>query len=121
MQVYIKRHGIEPDDYLFTNRDGGAYSATFRQQMKKFCQEQEVEGGEYLFRSHDYRHTAATMLYDTGVSLQGVRDYLGHNYEEMTQQYLDHMPMKIAKENEEFFRQLGNSLASCLKEGGKDG
>ena len=89
--------------------------------MKKFCQEQEVEGGEYLFQSHDYRHTVATMLYDSGVSLQGVRDYLGHNYEEMTQQYLDYMPMKIAKENEEFFRQPGNSLASCLKEGGKDG
>ncbi len=122
MQVYIKRHGIGPDDYLFTNRDGGAYrSVTFQYQMKKFCREQEVEGGEYLFRSHDYRHTVATMLYDSGVSLQGVRDYLGHNYEEMTQQYLDYMPMKIAKENEEFFRQPGNSLASCLKEGGKDG
>ncbi|MDE7416178.1 MAG: site-specific integrase [Lachnospiraceae bacterium] len=23
MQVCIKRHGIGPDDYLFTNRDGG--------------------------------------------------------------------------------------------------
>ena len=122
MQVYIRRHGIGPDDYLFTNRDGGAYrSATFSQQMKKFCREQEVEGGEYLFKSHDYRHTVATMFYDSGVSLQSVRDYLGHSYEEMTQQYLDYMPMKIAKKNEEFFRQPGNSLSCGLKKGENDG
>ena len=122
MQVYIRRHGIGPDDYLFTNRDGGAYrSATFSQQMKKFCREQEVEGGEYLFKSHDYRHTVATMFYDSGVSLQSVRDYLGHSYEEMTQQYLDYMPMKIAKKNEEFFRQPGNNLSCGLKKGENDG
>ena len=122
MQVYIKRHNIKPDEYLFTNTKGGAYrSATFRQQMIKFCQEQNIEGGEYLFKSHDYRHTVATQLYDNGVSLQGVRDYLGHDYEEMTQQYIDYIPRKIAKESTEFFKKPGNSLATCLKKGGKNG
>lgn len=122
MQVYIKRHGIGPDDYLFTNRNGGAYrSGTFRQQMKKFCEDQEVEGGDYLFKSHDYRHTVATFFYDSGVSLQSVRDYLGHNYEEMTQQYVDYVPRKIAKANEEYFKNPGSSLAACLKKGGKNG
>lgn len=121
MQVYIKRHNIKPDEYLFTNTKGGAYhSATFRQQMIKFCQEQNIEGGEYLFKSHDYRHTVATHLYDNGVSLQGVRDYLGHDYEEMTQQYIDYIPRKIAKESTEFFKKPGNSLAACLKKGGKN-
>ena len=70
MQVYIRRDHIKPDEYLFTNTKGGAYrSATFRQQMIKFCQERNIEGGEYLFKSHDYRHTVATHLYDNGVSL----------------------------------------------------
>lgn len=122
MQVYIKRHGIGPDDYLFTNQNGGPYrSATFRYQMKKFCQDNEVEGGDYLFQSHDYRHTVATFFYDSGVSLQSVRDYLGHNYEEMTQQYVDYVPRKIAKANDEYFKNPGNSLAVCLKKGGQDG
>ena len=119
MQVYIRRNGIGPDEYLFKNRNGGAYrTATFRHQMKKFCQDNEVEGGEYLFQSHDYRHTVATMFYDNGVSLQGVRDYLGHNYEEMTEQYIDYMPKRIAKESDEFFRTPGNSLAAGLRKGG---
>lgn len=122
MQVYIKRHNIGPDDYLFTNRNGGPYRrATFSQQMKKFCQDNEVEGGDYLFKSHDYRHTVATFFYDSGVSLQSVRDYLGHHYEEMTQQYIDYVPRKIAKASDEYFSNPGNSLAAGLKKGGQDG
>lgn len=120
MQVYIRRNKISPDEYLFKNRNGGAYcAATFRYQMKKFCQENDIEDGDYLFQSHDYRHTVATMFYDNGVSLQGVRDYLGHNYEEMTEQYIDYTPRRIAKESDEFFRTPGNSLAVGLKKGGK--
>ncbi len=120
MQVYIKRNNIQPDEYLFKNHKGNAYnSGTFRYQMIKFCENQNIEGGDYLFRSHDYRHTVATHLYDNGVSLQGVRDYLGHNYEEMTQQYIDYIPRKIAKESTEFFSKPSNNLASCLEKGGK--
>lgn len=81
-----------------------------------------VEGGEYLFRSHDYRHTVATFFYDNGASLQSVRDYLGHNYEEMTEQYLDYGPRRIARANDEFFEEPGNRLAAHLeKKGGRNG
>lgn len=123
MEVYIKTHQIGPDDYLFTNKNGGPYrSVTFRQQMKKFCEEHEIDGGDYLFQSHDYRHTVATMLYDNGVSIQGVRDYLGHDYLEMTEQYIDYMPKKIAKENVGFFQKPEHNLAVGLrKRGGGNG
>lgn len=123
MQVYIKRHNIGADDYLFVNKKGGPYSSeTFRGQMKKFCKKYEINGGDYLFKSHDYRHTVATLFYDNGVSLQSVRDYLGHKHEEMTQQYVDYMPEKIRKENEKFFENQGSSgLAASLKKGGKYG
>ena len=87
--------------------------------MKKFCKEQGVDGGEYLFQSHDYRHTVATFFYDKGASLQSVRDYLGHSYQEMTEQYIDYMPKKIAKANDEYFKQPGHSLAAGLRKGGK--
>ena len=120
MQVYIQRNNIQPDEYLFKNKKGRAYhSNTFRYQMIKFCREQDIEEGEYLFKSHDYRHTVATHLYDNGVSLQGVRDYLGHDYEEMTQQYIDYIPRKIAKESDKFFKKPSNNLAACLGKGGK--
>lgn len=120
MQVYLNRHGITADAYVFQNKNGGAYrSATFREQMIKHCKEIGIVDGEYLFRSHDYRHGVATYFYDNGVSLQGVRDYLGHTYEEMTQQYIDYMPKKIDEASQKFFEKQGNSLASCLKGGEK--
>ena len=47
--------------------------------------------------------------------------YLGHTYEEMTRQYIDYMPQRIAKANDEFFEMQGSSLASWLKKEEKDG
>lgn len=116
MQVYLKKNGIEPDDYAFPNKDGEAFPySTFCWQMKKYCRKHNIAGGEYIFRTHDYRHTVATMYYDCGVSIQSIRDYLGHNYEEMTEQYIDYMPKKIAKANEEYFAQNGGGLAAGIK------
>lgn len=43
-----------------------------------------------------------------------MRDYLGHVYEEMTQQYVDYMPRKIEKASEKYFKEHG-SLAAGLK------
>ena len=85
--------------------------------MIQYCQKVQIQGGEYLFRSHDYRHGVATYFYNNGVSLQGVRDYLGHTYEEMTQQYVDYMPNRIDRTSKEFFEKPGNSLIARLKGG----
>lgn len=123
MVVYLKRHGIGAEDFVFANRRGGAYcSSTFRSRMLRCCKENQIQNGEYIFQSHDYRHGIATLFYDKGVSLQGIRDYLGHLYEEMTRQYIDYMPRKLARANDEFFSKH-NSLAANLIKGkrGKDG
>ncbi len=118
MQVYIRRHQITADSYLFPNSRGGPFrSATFRKQMTEWCRKFQIQDEEYLFRSHDYRHGVATYFYNNGVSLQGVRDYLGHTYEEMTQQYVDYMPNRIDRTSKEFFEKPGNSLMARLKGG----
>lgn len=120
MVVYLKKHGIGTDDFVFANRHGGAYrSGTFRNRMLRCCKENQIQNGEYIFRSHDYRHGIATLFYDKGVSLQGVRDYLGHIYEEMTRQYIDYMPRKLARANDEFFSRH-NSLAANLMKGKRE-
>ena len=97
MEVYLKKNGTRPEEYIFQNTKGGAcYYSTFRHQMLKACRENEIANGEYIFKSHDYRHTVATNFYEHGVSIQSIRDYLGHTFEEMTMQYIDYMPRKIA-------------------------
>lgn len=117
-KVYLKKHGIKADDYVFQNAKGGAYcKSTFRYNMLKYCELNNIQNGGYVFKSHDYRHTIATYFYDMGVSLQSIRDYLGHDYEEMTEQYIDYMPKKIEKASEEYFSR--HSLAACMKRGEK--
>lgn len=122
MGVYIEKYQIQPEEYLFKNRNGGAYVYnTFRIQMLKLCSKNQIAGGEYLFKSHDYRHAVATEYYESGVSIQAVRDYLGHDYEDMTRQYIDYMPRRLDAANEEFFSQQEGSLAVGLRKGEADG
>ena len=90
VQVYKKKYQIGPEEYLFKSKKGGAFQyATLRYQMLKYCEKNQIADGEYIFRSHDYRHNLATLYYDNGISIQAVRDYLGHEYEEMTRQHVE--------------------------------
>ena len=121
MKIYLKKHEIQPEEFIFKNSRGGAcLYGTFRTQMIEACRENKIANGEYLFKSHDYRHTVATMFYDSHVSLQSIRDYLGHTYEEMTRQYVDYMPQRIAQANDKFFDQQESSLVSWLRKEEQD-
>lgn len=122
MQVYIKKKRRKPEDYVFQNQKGGAFcSSTFRCRMKKLCETYQIGDGTYMFQAHGYRHTLATVFYDEGVPLQSVRDYLGHAYEEMTQQYIDYMPRWIDEASKAYFKETDNSLSVGLKERWKHG
>ncbi len=118
MKGYIAKMGIEPDAYVFQNKNGGAFKVgTFVKQMKEKCTELGISCGDYVFRSHDYRHTISTKMYGKGTSLQAIRDFLGHKSEEMTKQYVDYLPEMIDKANEEYFSNDENSIAKTIQKG----
>ena len=120
VQVYIIRNAIGKGEYLFRDSQGNAFKyGTFVKQMKNCCKENGIENGNYIFKAHDYRHTVATMFYENGVSIQSIRDYLGHETEEMTEQYIDHIPQMIAWKNEEFFGKKENILWTRRRIDGK--
>lgn len=120
MKSFIKKNRIRPEEYVFQNSKGGAFDVnTFSKQMIKKCKELGISCSEYTFRSHDYRHTVATSLYAHGASVQAIRDYLGHKSEEMTKQYLDYIPEKIDKANDEYFDKEESSIARKMKKGGR--
>lgn len=115
MRLYIEKNHIRPKDYIFKGKNGGAYRVgTFRKEFQHHCVKNRIADGEYIFKTHDYRHTLATRFYDDGVSIQTIRDYLGHFSEDMTKQYVDFMPKRIAKENDAYFKKPGNNLASVI-------
>ena len=116
MTEYIQKNGIAPDEFIFKGTKGRAYPVgTFCKQMKELCLEYDITCGDYIFRSHDYRHMVGTKLYDDGTSIQGIRDYLGHKEEDMTKQYIDFVPKKIDKAGEEYFRNNASLGAGLLK------
>lgn len=115
MRFYIDKKRIRAREYIFKGQDGGAYRVgSFMKMFKKYCTKSNIDNGDYLFKSHDYRHTLATRFYEDGVSIQTIRDYLGHFNEEMTKQYIDYMPRRIAKANEELFEKSGNPIANAI-------
>lgn len=115
MSMYIEKHHIKPEEYLFKGVNGGAYRvASFIKIFRNHCNKNHIANSEYIFKSHDYRHTLATRFYDDGVPIQTIRDYLGHLTENMTKQYVDYMPQKIAKANDDYFGKPENNLASVI-------
>ena len=112
MQQYIKRNHIHAKDYVFQAQQGGAYRVgSFVKRFRTQCKKHEIADCEYVFKTHDYRHTLATQFYDDGVPIQTIRDYLGHVAEEMTKQYVDYMPKKVEKANDSYFDNPENNIA----------
>ena len=93
-------------------RTGGQHSD---REFQQYCDKNEIADGSYIFKTHDYRHTLATQFYDEDVSIQTIRDYLGHFSEEMTKQYVDFMPRRIEKASDTYFKKSENDLASTIK------
>lgn len=93
----------------------GAYrTGTFVKGFKANCKKYGIHISGETFKTHDYRHTLASSFYDEGVSIQTIRDYLGHNNENMTKQYIDYMPKRIEQANKEYFNQAENLLATGI-------
>ena len=121
---YEKKYGIKNGEYLFKNKKGGAFNGqTFSNQMIRECKVRGIACGDYIFRAHDYRHNLATSMYGNGVSIQGVRDYLGHSSENMTKQYIDFMPERIVSAEDKYFSKnqvialLGGIMVGWMMKG----
>lgn len=121
MYVYLERNGIENDGYVFPNnkKDGPYTVGSFWHDMVAWCDKFDISCGDHVFQAHDYRHSVATLLYEHGVSLQSIRDFLGHKHEDMTRQYIDCIGKKLDQCGEAFFEQQG-SLAGEWKRGQVD-
>lgn len=109
---YINEKGISANEFIFKNQRGGAYDAgTFCKYMKKLVEEMNIG---YSFRSHDFRHTTSTEIYESpGTDIRSVMEYNGHKEEKMSLQYIDGMSKKLAVANEEYFRKYGGVLANA--------
>ena len=106
MTAYIAELGKSGEEYIFTAKGDRPYSSDyFRKKVKEMLINAGIDKEEYNFRPHGYRHTLATRLYDAGISIQIVREYLDHNSSEMTKQYIDYNGRRCRKASEEYFNE----------------
>ena len=79
VQVYKKKYQIGPEEYLFQNQTGGAFRyGTFRYQMLKYCEKYQIANGNIFSNPMITAIIWLRCIYHSGISLQAVRDYLGH-------------------------------------------
>ncbi len=121
MKAYIDANKIRANEYIFKNKKGGAYDAgTFSKQMKRELKKAGLT--DYVFKAHDYRHTIGTSLNkDHNVSIEVIREFLGHDSTDMTRQYIDFVPEMLDSANEEYFSNAKNRLTAYVKEGSNNG
>lgn len=118
MKNYVKKTGCTADEYIFKDVKGRAFrAAQLGRYVKRWCRSIGIDDETYLFRSHDARHSVATRMFEENISLQAIRDYLGHNNDTMTRQYIDYMPRKVDKANEDYFSRTEELLKGGIKDG----
>ena len=106
MTAYIKKESLAPSDYVFRNTRGGPYkSGTFLVKMRQYCDQYGINKDGYMFQSHAFRHTMATLCHQNGMSLHAIRDYLGHTQTDMTKQYIDYIPERLLTLNNDYFKE----------------
>ena len=106
MTEFIRMNHIGKDDFVFqAPKSNGPYRVgTFTKQMSALLKTHGID-----FRSHAFRHTMATDLHKDGAPLQTIREYLGHSNENMTKQYIDHLPNLLDTKSMEFFSSQANN------------
>lgn len=109
----LKRHiasDTSESEYIFpscSDKDKPYQAATFVKQMKAQLLLYE-ETRDIDFKSHDYRHTIATDLHMSGAAIGVARAFLGHTRDDMTKQYIDHLPGHIDMLQDEYFKENGS-------------
>lgn len=108
-ELYINKNTFSYDnekyDFIFTNELGKyVIPSRFLQRLKRLCKYNNIEKN---IRWHDLRHTNATVLLQTGVSMKVVQERLGHSLMQTTSDIYAHV-------TDEMNRDATNVLSSTL-------
>ena len=78
----------------------GTFTSQMNRWLRKYKSTQDIH-----FKSHDYRHTIVTDIFDSGAGLPTAREFAGHKNENMTKEYIDHRPSKIDRLQQQYFSE----------------
>ncbi len=76
------------ENYLFRTPQGVLSYGHFRIALRKLAPHLIHEGNPYAITPHQFRHTIATDMVETGVDIYTVKEFLGHKSIAMTERYV---------------------------------
>lgn len=99
-------YGYKDDDFVFCDSDGRTKIREIDNRIRKLCNKAGIE----VKSAHDIRRTVASEMHKNGISLEMIRQYLGHSTIETTIGYIYNNNTK-----EETSRLIQNALSNLNK------
>lgn len=94
-QYLRDRPDVEADELFITERKAGFSVSGMQYLVKKYMKEANINTKKYS--THDLRHTAATLMHNSGVDIRTIQEILGHTDLSTTQIYT-HLNQEIKQE-----------------------
>lgn len=111
---YIKKNQKKIDEFLFLNNRGKPYTTTgFCNAVMKYCSKQGILDGEYVFKGNGYQKEFCRMLYQGGMSLQAIRQYMGYTSDENVKRYVGWQDEQIIVASDMYFKQKAFDLGGA--------
>jgi integrase len=95
------KYSYEDADYLFVDNDGRTKIREIDYHIRKVCNKCGIEEKS----AHDIRRTVASRMFDKGIPVEVIRDYLGHSDIQTTWSYIYNTSSR-----KETKRQINDSL-----------
>lgn len=100
-----KTYGFEDDGFLFVDENGRTKARAIDERIRKMCRKIGMKEKS----AHDIRRTCASNLYHSGMSIEYLKDYLGHSDTKTTRGYIYDVNTK-----EKNRRLLNNSISQSF-------
>lgn len=78
------KYGYNEEDFIFCNEHGRLSTSTLDYWIRRICREADITTKS----AHDIRRSVASEMYNKGVPIEVIRDYLGHSCTSTTWGYI---------------------------------
>ena len=117
---FILREKRNVGEYIFINKLGDEYTGqTFEKRIVGICKRLGILEGKYIFKGADYQKFTVRFMYQQGVPVSAIREYLGYRDDGRIKELTGAAEEELAQKSTEYFSNPKNSLTSGLVMKGK--
>ena len=112
---FVTMKHIPIDSYLFYDSKGEKYTyQSFKKEIMRQCSQRGILDNKYVFKGNGYQIEFAKYLYESGVSIQTVREYMGYTSDETVKKNIGIIDEKIMRASEMFYQRTSSVWGGIL-------